>query len=576
MYRNIILEFLSTKHLVLSENAYFQMTLCEIGCSYNESPIKFVKKEDEINIYNIKEPRIYHKSYDYSHLESTIITMLMEIKNEITFNKSDLDFEMLDPYYLEDIRKIDFLSIQITPITKDDEIIGALIVYYNLENKKTKFTNNELVKLLNNLKNDRENDYLNSINDKIFKQNENYYLCIKGNNVYLNELLQKKFKFSSKIVNLKDKDVHKKVYGFINKHGVKKFKYEELSVHYIEKEKTIKPKVDDEILALHNINNHNLGENFSYIMIRKSPLSSIDKDLEQTIFWLNAFDDIIYKIYQLNDETIIIITDNVISKENIEHLKESLDDSYIVLINCGTDLNTSMDLKKISNYLYMIQPEKFIYQEYVDYLNKLSSEALSYQGKFKLDDTVYEAINVDNVTSLGKMYYLPLRENLRGSHFKSYTSAVQNELAILSKREEDQMIISVPFSLLQKRKILEDIKKIISNNNKLVINVINDYKIDSNTFTKVIAKYKKLNLLLSCDSSVYLNYYLMESLELFDFIYIQNEEYLHIRSHSVGLPQAIFSYVLHEYKGLLIENFKPDEDFDYNHPNCYYIKIRNK
>ena len=95
---------------------------------------------------------------------------------------------------------------------------------------------------------------------------------------------------------------------------------------------------------------------FYYIIfnktISKSWRKSIDKDLEQTIFWLNAFDDIIYKIYQLNDETIIIITDNVISKENIEHLKESLDDSYIVLINCGTDLNTSMDLKKISNYLY--------------------------------------------------------------------------------------------------------------------------------------------------------------------------------------------------------------------------------
>ena len=58
-----------------------------------------------------------------------------------------------------------------------------------------------------------------------------------------------------------------------------------------------------------------------------------------------------------------------------------------------------MDLNKISDYLYLIQPEKFVYQEYTQYLNNLSQESLSYNGKFKLDDQMFEIVNVDNVST---------------------------------------------------------------------------------------------------------------------------------------------------------------------------------
>ena len=81
-----------------------------------------------------------------------------------------------------------------------------------------------------------------------------------------------------------------------------------------------------------------------------------------------------------------------------------------------------------------------------------------------------------------------------------------------------------------------------------------------------------MNLSMCCDSSVYLNFYLMASIDLFDAIYVQNEEYMHIRSHNVGIPQSIFSYALHEHKYLFIENFKPNDELDYIHPNCYFIK----
>ena len=79
MYRNIILDFLSNKHLQLAEQNYYQMTICQIGCNYEDSPLKFIKNEDEINIYHIKEPRIYYKNYDFSNLNSSIIMKLITL-----------------------------------------------------------------------------------------------------------------------------------------------------------------------------------------------------------------------------------------------------------------------------------------------------------------------------------------------------------------------------------------------------------------------------------------------------------------------------------------------------------------
>ena len=62
--------------------------------------------------------------------------MLLELKQEVCFNKDDLNFEMIDPYYLEDLRKMDFGSLQATPIFDGDDLSGVLITYYKDVNGK--------------------------------------------------------------------------------------------------------------------------------------------------------------------------------------------------------------------------------------------------------------------------------------------------------------------------------------------------------------------------------------------------------------------------------------------------------
>lgn len=572
MYRNTILEFLSTKHLNLSTQAYFQMTICMLGSKYSDSITKLIKKEDDVNVYHIKEPRIYHKSYNFELLESTIVMMLLELKQEVCFNKEELNFQLQDPYYLDDLRKIDFSSVQATPVIENDELIAVVLTYYNNKDGKVKYTNNELVKLVNNLTKAEENYYEKELITNVITYNKFYLLAKKNQQLYFNDELKKKFGYSSNISTLKDLSISRKVSNFLDLQGIKKIKYEGLDVYYLEIKKNIKNVSNKDILAMYNINNHGLSKDFSYIMIRKSPLEELEYDLTKVLEWLNKIEDIKYKIHEYNDETLIVLINKLISLDEVRYLKETLKDDYIVLLKSPSDVTENMNLIRLSDYLYEVQPEKFTYQEYIDYLNKHNTISLNYGDKVKSGNLIYQLVNVDNNEVLAKFDYLPLRANLRDSHVISYKGIVSKELVKLSKVEESKLFVNIPYSLLIKRKTLEDVKKILANNNSLWINVIYDGDSNYDEFIKNIAKFKKMNLSMCCDSSVYLNFYLMASIDLFDAIYVQNEEYMHIRSHNVGIPQSIFSYALHEHKYLFIENFKPNDELDYIHPNCYFIK----
>ena len=132
-------------------------------------------------------------------------------------------------------------------------------------------------------------------------------------------------------------------------------------------------------------------------------------------------------------------------------------------------------------------------------------------------------------------------------------------------------MISLSSSVLKKRKTLEAIKKVLVNQNTLWVNVIYDKKITDTEFLKLISKYKCYNVMLSCDSSVFLDIVLMKTLILFDGIYLQDSEYQSIIKNEVGLPQAILSFCINDYKQIFMENFNPSKDDDLVHDSCLYV-----
>lgn len=574
MYRNILLEFLSTKHLELNKNNYFQMTICQLGQSFNNQMVKLVKKEDLISVYHIKEPRIYQKDLSFDDLTDNIVMMAVELKEEIKFNKNELNYKLNDPFYLKDLQNQDFKSLQVTPIIENDNVIGVIITYYNNENGYIKCTNNELLKLFNNLTSDLCVEFEKKVIKSLELNNEILLLVTNNKQYYLNSSLQNYLKLKEDIINYSDSSKKNVIDSFINLLGVKKGTYENLNLYYLPKSKLEVEKTNVEILALRNINNHNFDEHFSYIFVHKNHFTSTTC-LQDSLFEIvQKLSFKKYKMYEYDEDTLIMLVESTISNKDIEKIKNLFIEDYIIILQGSNDITKNMNLQQLSNYLFNIQPNVFELNQYIDWLNKFKREKLTYDDKFKDNKFIYEIVSSENEKKLCELSYLPLRINLRTTHYNTYQLAVEREISLALKQMENKLFISIPFSLLKKRKTYENVKKIIQNN-ELWINVITDDLANSEEFMKLIAKYKKLNIMLCCDSSVYLNYFYMNSLSLFDALYIQSSEYEHLRVQEVGLPQLIFDYAIKNYKYLIFENFNPNR-YDFNHFNCYYVKMKNK
>ena len=56
-----------------------------------------------------------------------------------------------------------------------------------------------------------------------------------------------------------------------------------------------------------------------------------------------------YKIYEYNDETLIVIIDKNILIDDLNYLKDSLNEDYIVLLRAPNDVNENMNLIRLSD-----------------------------------------------------------------------------------------------------------------------------------------------------------------------------------------------------------------------------------
>lgn len=572
MYRNIILEFLATKHLELNKNNYFQMTICKLGQKYDNEMLKLSKKEDIITVYHIKEPRMYYKEISFDDLENNIVMMAIDLKEEIKFNKKDLNFTLNDPFYLKDLQNQDFISLVVTPVMEDENVIGVVITYYNQENGYIKFTNNELLKLFNNLTIDSCNTFEMSLIETLQLENELFLVATNNKEYYLNKSLRNYLKLDEAIISKTDNKKNTIIEAFISQIGISSCKYENLTIYYIEKFKLLNsPSNNSALLAIKNINNNELIEKFTYIFVKKNIFSSNSQVEDLLINIAKRLMCTDYKLYEFNDETTIMLMNKSIISKDVVRIKNLFNSDYVMILQGTKEITNKMNLRQLSSYLSIILPTTFELDDYVKWVNQRNVARLSYDDKFKDNKYVYEIVNSLDQKKLCEMSYLPLRLAYRAEHYLSYTSSVERELALSVKQVENKIFLTIPLSLLMKRKTYEDVKKIIQNN-ELWINVIANIEETSQDFLKLISKYKKLKVMLCCDSSIYLNYFYMNALPLFDALYVQDSEYSHIRTQEVGFPQLIFDYAIKNYKYLIFENFLPDSNYDYTHFNCYYVQ----
>lgn len=569
MYRKVILEFLSSKHLELSKNDYFQMTICQIGASYQGTIQEMLKKSDEITIYHIKEPRIYQKTYDFSKIDETIISMILDIKEEVTFNKNDLNFTLKDPFYFNDLQELTFESLQAT-LFNVNGIDIIILIYYNKPNGHITIKLPEVSKLIKDLQKDKDNDIKEEIENLIKPSFKLSYALKNDKYIYVNDQLKEYLKLPNNLLKTKETSFIGRINHFIDSLGIKKVKYQDINLYYLE-EKPKDEMVENPVLSLYSLDTLKLPKEFTVLFFRSDMNLTLKNDLETLDKCLHTLLIEDYYLFAYNDEAFVYIIPGIITKDNMTKIIQMLSNHYLCFVTSPNQIKPSMNIKRIIKYLYEEEPSEFSYDKYVTWFNNLNELSLKYNELYKTKDTNYLIVNSVTGKSALSMYYLPIRTFNRDAHFNSFDSMCEKVLDRITSLENKQLMISLSSSVLKKRKTLEAIKKILVNQNTLWVNVIYDKKITDTEFLKLISKYKCYNVMLSCDSSVFLDIVLMKTLILFDGIYLQDSEYQSIIKNEVGLPQAILSFCINDYKQIFMENFNPSKDDDLVHDSCLYV-----
>ena len=565
MYRKVILEFLSSKHLELSKNDYFQMTICQIGASYQGTIQEMLKKSDEITIYHIKEPRIYQKTYDFSKIDETIISMILDI---VTVEISIL-VNLKDPFYFNDLQELAFESLQAT-LFNVNGIDIIILIYYNKPNGHITIKLPEVSKLIKDLQKDKDNDIKEEIENLIKPSFKLSYALKNDKYIYVNDQLKEYLKLPNNLLKTKETSFIGRINHFIDSLGVKKVKYQDINLYYLE-EKPKDEMVENPVLSLYSLDTLKLPKEFTILFFRSDLNLTLKNDLETLDKCLHTLLIEDYHLFAYSDEAFVYIIPGIITKDNMTKIIQMLSNHYLCFVTSPNQIKPSMNIKRIIKYLYEEEPSEFSYDKYVTWFNNLNELSLKYNEIYKTKDTNYLVVNSVTGKSALSMYYLPIRTFNRDAHFNSFDSMCEKVLDRITSLENKQLMISLSSSVLKKRKTLEAIKKVLVNQNTLWVNVIYDKKITDTEFLKLISKYKCYNVMLSCDSSVFLDIVLMKTLILFDGIYLQDSEYQSIIKNEVGLPQAILSFCINDYKQIFMENFNPSKDDDLVHDSCLYV-----
>lgn len=575
MYRNIILDFLSSKHLELAALGYQQMTICQFGRVFPPSYLSLVTKNDNVNVYHIKEPRIYQKEYALEMLTSTIVDMMFESKEMMILNYNDFDFPINDPFYLKDIRSLDFTSLQIVPIVEEELLVGTIIIYYNKKDVQVNWKNNELVKLLNGLTRDECVTLENQIMNEISVKDAYAVLASNGEAVYINESGRLTLKLGQNYYNLKSNNSDlSKIKRFINHPLVHSFAYSNLNIYYTKINYLAKNDITNDIYLIYSINSHRLGTTFAYGLIE---WEQDDQDFIEQVVDINTFlskliDNAIIEIYQYNQSTLVFLIDQHLSNEEISRIKDYAKDDFVMIVNSSTRLNNKMDLIKLSQYFFELHPESFEYTDYLEWIDQNQTKKLQYDYEYQTSLHKMDVVNSVTNESIGPLMLLPLQGKIRKPLELEFTKVTEKLLETSLKSDEQSLILPLLSSSLNKRKILEVVKKYLNARKTLKIIVHFGDDSDPEECAKAIVKMKKLGIYLIADSSIYFNFEVTYLTTLFDAVYVSQREFAQLDKYPDGINSAILNYMINDYKDLFIEVFDKEISEFYQHSQFYYIK----
>lgn len=560
MYRSIILEFLSANRSNLLENNYSQMTL--VLFPYELKNIQKLENTiSNVKVYHIKEPYTFLKEYDFSKLQNTIIEMVLEYKETIKINKEDISFEIFDPYYLKDIKKQEFNSIELIPILSDNDLIAVSIIYSNNKNSSFNISNKKWNSLVSKLISDEEKSIYENIEENI-KNNEKWLYVVKNNKkFFLNEELRKKHRFKNNIITEKEHDYYR-----LNKilQPMNKIVSDNKEIYYISNHLLKNENDNLEMYLLESINNHGFKDDFSVIFTK---ITNNENNINDYILkYYNIINkihpDALIKTYKVNNDTFVFLIDKVFDKKEENELKYNLRKEYFIVMSTKNNIKKTMNIIDIVSYLEETLPDSFILNDYLEYSKKIN------ENLFKVDKDLHRykkiLIKADTLQTIGNMVNAPIDDFYNISSYKLIENECINVLEKVLNSNIKDPIISLLIDSINKRKVYELLKKVIlkESNSKIILHCekIKDY--ETSYVFNIIQKLKDLGYIIIIDSSIFMNFKYNVCLKISDAVIIRDNELDVSLTNNNLINKKIFEYFYENSKVVIFEKIPKEEDIE--------------
>lgn len=563
MHRSVILDFLSIYRQQLNKYSFKQATISLLGRLNLKEISSLILRADEIVTYHVNEPRVYEKTYSFDVFSNTICDMVFYTKSEVFLTKNELS-SVLDPYYLKDIQLIEFESLKIFPIFKDEEIVGTVVFYFDDDAKSFTCKKSDLLKLFNKLQESFNNKYDDLVNNAIVNS-EDYIKLVyykKGSQCYIDNFLKNKFHIKTNLVDLNDTQLKKKLDNEVKN---KKYRYtstSEFDIYYINKFDYAQKSFKFDLLAIQEL------ENVKYDQFSLIYCDNVDLDSLLT----NLFSENIIKKYFISNDLIAYSVDLEISNSHAKEILSKFQEKYLLILNTKK-ITSKMNLINLSNYINEVRPETFAFNDYVSYINKINNINLY------SDVSMSQIVDKTFINSITKEVYgtLPSIANFEiNTKYQrdSLVKAIYKHINSLMNNTIEGYIIPVLPSMLDSKRIFMALEKLqtIDKHLKVLITIPNIEKDNINGLEKGISKLRKQGLYVIVDSSVYFNNKTLYLLDLCNSIYIHQEEYEMLVKYPSGINTAIFQYMIKNYKELLIDYPLTKVTDAYFNTLLYYLK----
>ena len=373
----------------------------------------------------------------------------------------------------------------------------------------------------------------------------------------MNKQFQDDYQYSKNLISVQDKE-----YSQLKKHlsMFKKIVDDKIEIYYLAKNlcSDLDNQVDVYLFAL--INHHHFKEKYAFIFAKDledhQPIIEFSKKYFMAI--KKVIPDSICKFYQIDKNTVGIVINREIKKKEEVDLRFILKKEYFILVNFPKNLSLETDLEKLSLYLNDVLPTEFNLHHYKEYCHQQNLQKLECDSVFENKSKIM--IKADTMKTIGQIINPILPDYYSIANYQIFENAMINMFDTSLKKDFERPIFTILTKSLARRKIYEQLKKIIIKypETKIILHTAKIFNESVESIYHAMIKIKELGYIIIIDSSIFMSLEYNICLKLADAILIRKNELTNSLISNNPFNQRLFN-TYYEYGKVVIFEGIPKE-----------------